>query len=140
VFTGSRRLPGGIKVKSFSLGSRLAAAAVLALVAVASVAAQEEPGERGGRGRRANRGPAGPTPRLPENPLLGVNSGKPDFGGKGMWQVPYIINMQKQGKTPEGGVIEVPFTADAKKIFDYRTQTNSKDDPEGYCLPPGVPA
>ena len=95
---------------------------------------------RGGRGGRGgNRPPAGPTPRLPENTLLGVNSGKPDFGGKGMWRVPYIIDMQKQGKTPEGGVIEVPFTADAQKIFDYRTQTNSKDDPEGYCLPPGVP-
>jgi hypothetical protein len=56
-----------------------------------------------------------------------------------MWQVPYIIDMQKQGKTPDGGTIEVPFTEAAKKIFDSRTQTNSKDDPEGFCLPPGVP-
>ena len=126
----------------------LTAAAVLAVwsLAPAPAAAQGEPqgpegrgGGRGRGGRGANRPPAGPTPRLPENPLLGVNSGKPDFGGKGMWQVPYIVDMQKQGKTPEGGTIDVPFKPEAKKIFDYRTQTNSKDDPEGFCLPPGVP-
>jgi len=126
----------------------LTAAVVLAVwsLAPAPAAAQGEPqapegrgGGRGRGGRGANRPPAGPTPRLPENPLLGVNSGKPDFGGKGMWQVPYIVDMQKQGKTPEGGTIDVPFKPEAKKIFDYRTQTNSKDDPEGFCLPPGVP-
>jgi hypothetical protein len=86
-----------------------------------------------------DRVPSGPTPYLRKDPLLGVNSGKPDLGGKGMWQVPYIINMQKQGKTPEGGVVEVPFKPEAKDIFDARTRTNSKDDPEGFCLPPGVP-
>jgi hypothetical protein len=132
----------------------ISAAAALLLASAVQLAAQEAAGQpaagttsgqpvqgrgRGRGGRGANRPPAGPTPRLPENPLLGVNSGKPDFGGKGMWQVPYIIDMQKQGRTPEGGVIEVPFTADAKKIFDNRTETHSKDDPEGFCLPPGVP-
>ena len=95
---------------------------------------------RGGRGgRRANRPPAGPTPRLPDNQFYGVNAGKPDFGGKGMWQVPYIIDMQKQGRTPDGGTVEVPFKPEAKKIFDERTANHSKDDPEGFCLPPGVP-
>lgn len=98
------------------------------------------PGGRPGRGgRRANRPPAGPTPRLPDNPFYGVNAGKPDLGGKGMWQVPYIIDMQKQGRSADGGAVEVPFTAEAKKIFDERTATHSKDDPEGFCLPPGVP-
>jgi hypothetical protein len=107
---------------------------------VAGVASgQPAQGSDRGRGGRANRPLSGPTPRLPENPLLGVNSGKPDFGGKGMWQVPHIIDMQRQGRTQEGGVVEVPFTAEAKKIFDYRIETQSKDDPEGYCLPPGVP-
>jgi hypothetical protein len=84
---------------------------------------------------------ATPAPRLPDNPYYGVNSGKPDLGGlaKGMWEVPYIINMQKQGKTPDGGPVEVPFKPAAKKIFDERQENNSKDDPEGYCLPPGIP-
>ena len=134
-------------MKYFAKSIVLASAAALTVVSLATAQetiglqrAGEPSGGRAGRGGRGgNRPPAGPTPRLPENQLLGVNSGKPDFGGKGMWQVPYIIDMQKQGKTPEGGVVEVPFTADAKKIFDSRTATNSKDDPEGYCLPPGVP-
>jgi len=140
-------------VRRFMKGSMAGATAALAALALwpapasaqapqgqaAGAAEGRGPGQgRGGRGR-GNRPPAGPTPRLPENSLLGVNSGKPDFGGKGMWQVPYIIDMQKQGKSPEGGTVEVPFTAEAKKIFDYRQQTNSKDDPEGFCLPPGVP-
>lgn len=97
-------------------------------------------GARGFRGgRRANRPPAGPTPRLPDNPFYGVNAGKPDFGGKGMWQVPYIIDMQRQGRSEDGGPVVVPFNAKAKEIFDERTANHSKDDPEGFCLPPGVP-
>ncbi len=101
---------------------------------------------QGGRGpngfRRQPPGPPpGPTPRLPDIPYLGVNAGKPDFGGlaKGMWQVPYIIDMQKQGRAPDGGPVVVPFNALGKKVFDERTETHSKDDPEGFCLPPGVP-
>ena len=131
-------------MKSFAKAYMLAGTAAFVVASVAPLAAQETPAQpgagapaqgrqgRGRGGRGGNRPRAGPTPRLPENPLLGVNSGKPDFGGKGMWQVPYIIDMQKQGKTPEGGVIEVPFTAEAKKIFDSRTETHSKDDPEGF--------
>jgi hypothetical protein len=89
--------------------------------------------------------PPGPpsvaAPRLPNNPYYGVNAGKPDLGGlaKGMWQVPYIIDMQKQGRTPDGGPVVVPFNALAKKLFDERTENHSKDDPEGFCLPPGIP-
>jgi hypothetical protein len=78
---------------------------------------------------------------LPDNPFYGVNAGKPDFGGlaNGMWRVPYIIDMQKQGRAPDGGPVVVPFTALGKKFFDHATETHSKDDPEGFCLPPGVP-
>src|ERR1700735_4710543 len=76
--------------------------------------------------------PAGPAPRLPDNPFYGVNAGKPDFGGldKGMWQVPYIIDMQKQGRGPDGGPVVGPFTPLGKKEFDQRTETHSKADPE----------
>ena len=60
---------------------------------------------------------------MPDNAFYGVNAGKPDFGGlaKGMWQVPYIIDMQKQGRAPDGGPVVVPFNALGKKIFDERT-------------------
>ena len=105
-------------------------------------------GRGGGRGRGANRPPAGPTPRLPDDPYLGANAGKPDLGGnsqsinakiRGIWQVPYIVDMQKQGKAPDGSPVVVPFTPLGQKLFDEATATNSKDDPEGFCLPPGVP-
>ena len=125
-------------------------------------AAQAGPGGGArGRGRGAPRPPSGPTPFLPTDPYLGANSGKPDLGGnsqsdtaktKGIWQVPYIIDMQKQGcvlgdeacyKTLGRGAklarVEVPFNALGKKLFDEATATESKDDPESLCLPPGVP-
>lgn len=135
-------------MSSFSKISKIAATGFAALLSVALIpaSAQEAGGPRAGAGRDfqgfrrgGNQPPAGPTPRLPDNPLLGVNAGKPDFGGKGMWQVPYIIDMQKQGKSPDGGPVVVPFNEEGKKIFDYRQETHSKDDPEGHCLPPGVP-
>jgi len=122
--------------------------------AVSLVSAQAPPaapgagGRGGGRGRGANRPPAGPTPRLPDDPYLGANAGKPDLGGnsqsinskmRGIWQVPYIIDMQKQGKAVDGGPVVVPFTPLGQKLFDEATATNSKEDPEGFCLPPGVP-
>ena len=62
----------------------------------------------GGGAKRAQ-SPGGPpaasTPHLPDDPYLGANSGKPDFGGNSqsitakmsIWRVPYIIDMQKQG-------------------------------------------
>jgi len=34
---------------------------------------------------------------------------------------------------------DVPFTAKGKKVFDERNETLSKDDPQGHCLPPGIP-
>jgi hypothetical protein len=142
-------------VRSSLTGSLLTLAALFA--AVSLVSAQEAPapgaaapgGGRGaGRGRGAPRPPAGPTPHLPNDSYLGANAGKPDLGGnsqsinstmKGIWQVPYIIDMQKQGKTVDGQTVEVPFTEKGKKFFEAAQATQSKDDPEGFCLPPGVP-
>src|ERR1019366_2350690 len=53
-------------------------------------------GGAGGRGGAAAELP--PVPRIPNEPQYGVNAGKPDFGGlaKGVWNVPYIINMATQ--------------------------------------------
>jgi hypothetical protein len=131
---------GGFAVKKSYL-------CVIGALVLASVTLGQEPAAapegapRAGRGGRrgANRPPAGPAPRLPDNPFYGVNAGKPDFGGKGMWNVPYIIDMQRQGTAPDGSKVDVPFKLEAQKIFDERTANHSKDDPEGFCLPPGVP-
>ncbi len=155
-------------MRSHLTRSMMTLAATLALVSLlpAFAAAQEvaaaAPAAGGGRGRGGPpRPPAGPTPRLPNDPYLGANAGKPDLGGnsqsidakmRGIWQVPYIIDMQKQGcvvgdeecyKALGRGAnlkrVEVPFTPLGKKAFDAATATESKEDPEGHCLPPGVP-
>ena len=106
-------------------------------------------GGRGGRGGGGGRGGAGaaqqPVPRFPDNPAYGVQAGKPDFGGldKGVWNVPYIINMaDNAGATDENGChnIVVPFKPQAEALWEERFIKNDmKDDPEGFCLPPGVP-
>ena len=44
-----------------------------------------------------------------------------------------------QGAERVTSATNVPFKTEAKKIFDQRVYTLSKDDPEGHCLPPGVP-
>src|SRR5271156_1773104 len=56
-------------------------------------------GGRGGRGGGAA-AELPPVPRIPNEPQYGVQAGKPDLGGlaKGVWNVPYIINMQSQGR------------------------------------------
>lgn len=147
-------------MRSYSKSSIVTVTAVMAAVCLAPTraAAQQPPaapgaataegGRGGGRGRGAPRPPAGPTPHLPNDPYLGANAGKPDLGGnsqainasmRGIWQVPYIIDMQRQGKTVDGKTIGVPFTAKGKAAFDAAQATLSKDDPEGFCLPPGVP-
>ena len=102
-------------------------------------------GARGGgrAGRGGDAAPPAAAPRLPDNKAAyGVNAGKPDFGGlaKGMWRVPYIVNMSNQGTNPDGTApVDVPCNAEGQKIYKYRQDTQSKDDPEGFCLPPGVP-
>jgi hypothetical protein len=109
----------------------------------AAPGAQAGAGRGRGGGRGGNAAPAGPAPRLPDNKeAYGVNAGKPDFGGlaKGMWNVPYIVNMATQGNNPDGSrPVVPPCKPEAVKIFQYRQATEMKDDPEGFCLPPGVP-
>jgi hypothetical protein len=156
---------GSFYVRSYPKSSILTVAAIVAALVPVTAFAQQPPaapgtpnaagapgGRGGGRGRGgAPRPPAGPTPRLPDDPYLGANAGKPDLGGnsqsihasmRGIWNVPYIVDMQKQGRTVDGKPIapeDVPFTPKGKAAYDLATATNSKDDPEGFCLPPGVP-
>ena len=83
-----------------------------------------------GQAPDADRGDASvPAPRL--------SSGLPDFGGKGTWGLPYITNMSSpvQGEEP----IEIPFQPWSQAVFEARQSNESRYDPEGYCLPPGIP-
>jgi hypothetical protein len=98
-------------------------------------------GKGGGKGRGKGRGavdtaPKGPAPRRPD--------GKVDFTGN--W-TPNAINQnvdlaRATGEQPDpvasfykmSGIL--PW---AQKLYEERKNNLSKDDPEGLCLPPGVP-
>jgi hypothetical protein len=70
-----------------------------------------------------------PTPRL--------SDGKVDFGGKGVWAPIWVLDWSDPKYVDKA--VEVPFTPWGLDTFTQRRETLSKDDPEGYCLPPGVP-
>jgi hypothetical protein len=73
--------------------------------------------------------PAQPTPRLPD--------GKTDFGGKGVWAPIWVLDWSDAKYVDKA--VAVPFTPWGLATFQERRANLSKDDPEGYCLPPGVP-
>lgn len=70
-----------------------------------------------------------PTPRL--------SNGKVDFGGKGVWAPIWVLDWANKKWVKND--IDVPFTPEGSALFKERRANNSKDDPEGYCLPAGVP-
>jgi hypothetical protein len=77
----------------------------------------------------ASREPAKPTPRLA--------NGKVDFGGKGVWAAIWVLDWADKRWVDKA--VNVPFTPWGLAKFKERRASSSKDDPESYCLPPGVP-
>jgi len=67
----------------------------------------------------------GPVPR--------TSDGRPDLSGA--WEP----NAFQQNLNIAFGGVQVPFQAWAEKVFKDRLATNGRDDPEGHCMPPGVP-
>jgi hypothetical protein len=63
-----------------------------------------------------------------------TRAGKPDLSG--VWQTDAKYNANLAADLPPGAV---PMTPWAKAIYDQRQSNHGKDDPEGFCLPPGVP-
>lgn len=133
------------------------ALAVLAAVTLTPLSAQlaggnakAEPaakGGKGGKGKATKAKNAGPVERIGT-----VTINQPDFGGPGVWNVPYITNMSnyitdggleicEEFPNGSGGTTPscAPFTPLGREVFAGRRKTDSATDPEGYCLPPGVP-
>ena len=77
--------------------------------------------------------PVAPTPRLPD--------GTPNLGrvepGKGQWMPQQSRDYTAILLDPPNGI---PYKPWARAVKDYRWDVRrSRDDPEGFCLPPGVP-
>src|SRR2546421_195250 len=74
-------------------------------------------------------GKGGPKQRAKGAPVTRTPDGKVDFGGPGVWGVPYVTNMEKASQW--GGTdVEPPFRPFAKEIYDQRVANFAKDDPE----------
>ena len=115
------------------VGSLLAAtaiAALLALLPVASVGQSNAKADaktgKGKTGQKENAAdfqsaptPAGPAPKMPD--------GKPDLSG--VWTPGLSFTQMGQ----------VPLQPWAEELYKQRRANLSKDDPEGHCLPAGVP-
>jgi hypothetical protein len=99
----------------------LAAATLVALQSLTAVQAQPPAAEDQ---------PRTPAPRLADGTI--------DFGGNGVWNLPYVTDFAarmpgyKEGDQP-------PMLAWTKAMSDYNKGNNVKYDPEGFCLPPGGP-
>lgn len=111
------------------LALTLAVAGIVALLPLESAAqsdrdASAKSGKFGPVGPAAQKGkgkaaPSGPTPRMPD--------GKPDF--QGVW-------------TPGNSFMQMgqpSLQPWAEELYKQRRANLSKDDPEGHCLPSGVP-
>src|SRR5262249_44477288 len=77
-------------------------------------------------------------------PAQRLADGHPDLGNaSGSWIPPGIGDMSGHhagfaGTAQPEKVIDVPFLPWAKAAFDKANATNTKDDPEALCLPPGI--
>src|SRR5215831_20292054 len=103
------------------MSRKIGALSVLSLGLVAIGVAQE--------GSAPTTAPAQPAPRLAD--------GKVDFGGKGVWAPIWVLDWADKKYVEKS--VDVPFTPWGLEQFKERRANDSKDDPEGYCLPPGVP-
>jgi len=116
--------------------SLISAVGVLALLSLLPLVGQDGPPPAGAAKGKGGKG--GPKQRAKGAPVTRTPDGKVDFGGAGVWGVPYVTDMAKASQW--GGTdVNPPFTPQGKDLFEQRVATLSKDDPEGYCLPPGVP-
>ena len=87
--------------------------------------------------------------RLPERPAQASSpaprlaDGRPDLGnGKGAWNPRVIANLAGvggPGRSPVETIVDVPFQAWAKAVYELRQTNLQQHDPESRCLPPGLP-
>jgi len=140
------------KIKISSIMATLAASALWALLPVIAQQPAAQPngrgpapeGGKGGFGKGGGKGRGGAKDTAPTGPAPRMADGKVDFTGN--W-TPNAINQNVDlaraiGEQPDpvasfyktSGIL--PW---AQKLYEERKGNLSKEDPEGYCLPPGVP-
>jgi hypothetical protein len=111
-------------------GFMTVASVVVFLAVPSAVASQRQQGGGGETGQAAR--PMPPVPRFPDGT---PNLGWVDPANKGVWKPGRLRDyaLQLLERKEEG----VPYQPWAKALYEYRIKTEQKDDPEGFCLPPG---
>jgi len=141
-------------MNSRSAGSFVTLGALVAVLSLMPALAQSQQKKGTAPAVKGAPSAARPTPRLPD--------GHPDLGNdKGSWDPTIIDDIAGTGGGDPGNIdiqianrkkgyglggprlvdkeVNVPFLPWAKKVYDDRERTLSKDDPEALCLPPGIP-
>jgi len=125
--TGGRFQKGTLMIRRCLVGRLMMAATVMSLASVATVGAQW-------------------TYRNPSVPRTG--DGKPDMNApaphtawgtvdlSGVWQTDIKYNANLAADLKPG---DVPMLPAGRALYEARQGNHGKDDPEGYCLAPGVP-
>ena len=113
-----------------AMKSTLHAVAISALLSLAHAPAS-------GQSVAAKPAPAAASDKAPARPTPRRADGKVDLGGKGVWAPIWVLDWADKKYVEEK--IDVPFTPAGLELFNERQANHSKDDPEGYCLPAGVP-
>ena len=121
------RYDGAQDARRFARGRGIAMKAMLFAVLSFAAALYAQPAEKPAPGEATSA--AQPTPHLAD--------GKVDLGGKGVWAPIWVHDWADKQWVDKS--IDVPFTPAGLATFRERRANNSADDPEGYCLPAGVP-
>lgn len=82
------------------------------------------------------------TPNVPPEPTPRLADGTVDLGGDGIWSLPWVTNLSKRvidQKTGQPTPDAIPYLPWTKAMNAYSTRTRSAYDPQGFCLPPGIP-
>ena len=125
--------------KQWMRGSFLVASGVTLVLwlgpSVVGAQGQRGAGPGGGRGGGQAARPMPPVPRLSDG---SPNLSWADPANKGVWRTTQHRNFANEliERKEEG----IPFQPWAKALYEYRIKTELKDDPEGFCLPPGGPS
>ena len=106
------------------------AASVLGLMMAWSLPAQA-PGQGPGQAKAKGKGRA----PIVEGPTIWLREGVPDL--RGVWNSGWIVDMA-DGRYAEK-TVEVPFTEWGRKLWDERTGSLQKNDPNMQCKPSGLP-